>query len=239
MVVRSVLLSCFSMCLTLFIIIGSGQGGYCLSVQKRIVQSVDEYKVIEPSSYAIKSLTTYNSYILYFCSFNFHRAKYNINPNYIRALICTESAGNPKAVSVDKALGLTQILYETGQRWAGELAETHYDFRYIDEKVLSNLKPEDLFDPALNILLACYGTDKFNALFGGKDFVSIAASWNAGHHRVIKHKGCPPYKETIRFLGKVNGYMLFFMRKGCSSRLKIRNFPKRDVLRRQLALDGG
>lgn len=213
------------------------QNGFCKSVQKRILQSVKEYKVIKPSVRTIKSIHKYNKYIKYFCSFNYHRARYNVNPNYIRALICTESAGNHRAVSKDKALGLTQILFETGQRWARELAATNFDFKYINEKDLHNLKPRDLFNPPINILLACYGTDKFNALFGGKDFVSIAASWNAGHKRVIKHKGCPPYRETIRFLGKLNGYMLYFMKNGYPSSLKIQNFPRRKFTKQKIILN--
>ena len=175
----------------------------------------------------LKAIHKYDKYIKYFSSFAFHRPGKNVNPNYIRALICVESAGNPRAVSPAKAYGLTQILLPTGKGWAKELYESGYDFEYVDERKLKKLSVQDLFDPAINILLACYGTDKFNAMFGGRDMVYIAASWNAGHHAVIKHKNSPPYNETIDFIGKINGYMLSFMNYGFSSRAPIRRFPRK------------
>lgn len=174
----------------------------------------------------LKAILNYDKYILYFSSFAFHRTKKNVNPNYIRALICVESAGNPRAVSSANAYGLTQILLPTGRRWAKELYETGYKFKYIDREKLSNLSTQDLFDPAINILLACYGTDKFNAKFGGRDMVHTAASWNAGHNAVIKYKNCPPYTETIKFIGKINGYMLSFMKYGFSSHVPVRSFSQ-------------
>ena len=202
------------------------QLGFCDSTNKRIVQHVEKYKSIKPSTNMLKAIQKYDKYIQYFASFSYHRKKRNVNPNYIRALICVESAGNPRAVSPAKAYGLTQILLPTGRRWAKELYKTGYDFQYTDEERLKNLTVKDLFDPAINILLACYGTDKFNAKFGGRDMVYIAASWNAGHNAVIKHKNSPPYQETIDFIGKINGYMLSFMEYGFSSHVPVRSFSQ-------------
>ena len=175
----------------------------------------------------MEAIQKYDQYIRYFSSFAYHRKGRNANPNYIRALICVESAGNPRAVSPAKAYGLTQIIVPTGKRWARELYATGYDFQHIDEKRLKNLSVSDLFDPAISILLACYGTDKFNSKFGGQDMVYIAASWNAGHAAVIKHKNSPPYKETIAFIGKINGYMLSFIEYGYPSHVPVRRFPPR------------
>lgn len=200
--------------------------GFCESTNKKIVQNVEKYKSINPSANMLKAIQKYDKYIKYFSSFAYHRKKRNVNPNYIRALICVESAGNPRAVSPAKAYGLTQILLPTGRRWAKELYKTGYDFEYIDEERLKHLTVKDLFDPAMNILLACYGTDKFNARFGGRDMVYIAASWNAGHNAVIKHKNSPPYKETINFIGKINGYILSFMKYGFSSHVPVRSFSR-------------
>ena len=174
----------------------------------------------------LKAIQKYNKYIQYFSSFAYHRKKRNVNPNYIRALICVESAGNPRAVSSAKAYGLTQILLSTSRRWSKELYTTGYDFEYIDEERLKNLTVKDLFDPAINILLACYGTDKLNAKFGGRDMVYIAASWNAGQNAVIKYKNSPPYKETINFIGKINGYILSFIKYGFSSHVPVRSFSR-------------
>lgn len=202
------------------------QFGFCESTNKKIAQHVERYKSIEPSAEMLKVTQNYDEYIQYFSSFAFHRNKRNVNPNYIRALICVESAGNPRAVSSSNAYGLTQILLPTGRRWAKELYQSGYNFKYIDREKIKNLTANDLFDPAINILLACYGTDKFNAQFGGRDMVYIAASWNAGHNAVIKYRDCPPYTETIKFIAKINGYMLAFMKYGFSSHVPVRSFSQ-------------
>lgn len=198
----------------------------CQEINDQVKKYVDEYSDVKPTKEMLGALHQYTKYINYFCSFSYHRDNHNINPNYIRALICTESRGNPKAVSNDNAYGLTQIILPTAKRWGKELYEMGYDFKYVDTEDLKNLTKQDLFNPALNILLACYGTDKYNKTFGGNNMVHIAASWNAGHEVVLEHQTCPPYEETLRFVGKVNGYMTYFRENDYASHLRMRELPE-------------
>lgn len=172
--------------------------------------SVEKYRGRKPSDKAIRSIARYRDMIKYFSSLSYTRVGYNVNPIYIRALIAAESNGNPNALSSRKARGLTQIMYETGEKWARELAHSGYNFKYINEKRLRNLQPYDLFDPAINILLCCYATDLYNAQFGAQLAATVAA-WNAGPGAVIRHDGCPPFTETIKLIGFVNAYMIYFM----------------------------
>ena len=81
-----------------------------------------------------------------------------------------------------------------------------------------NLQADDLFDPAINILLCCYATDLYNAQFGGQLAATVGA-WNAGPGAVIRYNGCPPFKETIDLVGLVDAYMTYFKHSAISRQL--------------------
>jgi hypothetical protein len=79
-----------------------------------------------------------------------------VSPDYIRALILTESAGQKYAVSNKGARGLTQIMPETGRLAAQDILAEGFDYEFVDEAKLSSYNPDLLYDPCVNILIACY-----------------------------------------------------------------------------------
>lgn len=187
-------------------------GSFAIDTKKvnpSISRSVDRHFDKTPDKRARETIKKNNHLIEYFAGLYYTRVKYRVDPDYIRALICVESGGDPKAVSPRNARGLTQILPETGKRWAKMLYDSKFDFKYIDERRLENLRAEDLFDPATNILLACLGTDLYNKKYEG-NIALVGSAWNAGPYSIKKYDDSPPYDETINFVGRINGYMQYF-----------------------------
>lgn len=118
----------------------------------------------------------------------------NLRPNFVCALIYSESNFHPDSVSGAGATGLMQIMPGTGAGIAEELGETGYT-------------PAKLLDPDTNIR---YGTwyikgliDKYN----GNEDLALAA-YNAGVGRADKWKdGVMPLPyETVFYLQKVKNY---------------------------------
>ena len=175
--------------------------------------ALDKYKNTEVSSQAFKRLSPYNKLIDYYSQFTFFRKHHKVSPDFIRALILAESSVNPLAVSVKGARGLGQIMYPTGKQAAKELSQLKFKFRSVSRNRLINLQKEDLFDPAVNILLTCYLISKYNYKFNGRLELVISA-WNAGEYHDELSKGRPvPYKETHNLIGKVNGYYIDLLQK--------------------------
>jgi soluble lytic murein transglycosylase-like protein len=106
--------------------------------------------------------------------------KHGLDPDFIRAVIAAESAGNARAVSPKGALGLMQLMPGTAQ----------------------DLGLTDVFDAAQNVNGgAAYlrqMLDKF-----GLDAVKALAAYNAGPAKVEAYKGIPPYRETQKFVRRV------------------------------------
>jgi len=172
---------------------------------------VKKYKAIQVSAEQEKRLARYDYLIKYFCSFSYFQPRHKVNPDFIRALILAESNGNPKARSNKDARGLTQITYATGKQAATELARKNVHFRYVSKKRLKNLRPADLYNPAVNILLACYLIAKYNYQNKGRLDLVVSA-WNAGEYSITNGKPAQ-YKETLNHIGKVNGYFVYFLSK--------------------------
>jgi len=181
---------------------------------RQISHYIHKYKTIELSSVQMKRIAEYDRLIVAFSSIAFIRPGYKVNPDFIRALMLTESGGDPNAVSPKNALGLCQLLYPTAQAAARELLTLGITFRHIPSKRLRSLQPEDLFDPAINILLTCYLVAKYNFLYDGRLDLVVAA-WNAGEGAIVDNRP-PDYPETLDLIGKVNGYLhaLFRERRG-------------------------
>lgn len=106
--------------------------------------------------------------------------KYNVPANLIYAMVQTESAFRPYAVSSAGAVGLMQIIPSTGE-WLGV---------------------EDLNDPEQNIMGGTKFIKYLLRRFDG-DLEKAVAAYNAGPSAVIRHKGIPPYKETQKYVKKV------------------------------------
>lgn len=173
---------------------------------------VRKYSAVELSSDQMQAIAGYDHLVVYFSSFSYLRPGYKINPHFVRALILAESGGNPNAVSPKNALGLCQLLYPTAKTAARELAAMGATFRHVSRRQLDSLRPEDLHDPAVNILLTCYLVAKYNALYSGRLDLVVAA-WNAGEGSIVGNRP-PNYPETLDLIGKVNGYFRAFLRGG-------------------------
>lgn len=178
------------------------------SARSELSSSIDKYKDVKLSTERLNRIGHYSGLIEYFTGFTFFQPRHKVSPDFIRALILAESDANPGAVSTKNARGLGQIIPSTGIEAGRELSKGTVDFHNISRARLSNLSEEDLFDPAVNILLTCYLIAKYNYKFNGQIHLVLSA-WNAGENiKELKQGKHAPYQETIDLIGKVNGYYL-------------------------------
>jgi soluble lytic murein transglycosylase-like protein len=154
----------------------------------------------------LHKIDRYQGLIDYYASFSFVEPRHKVSPDFIKALILAESDANPEAVSPKNAIGLGQIIASTGIEAAQELSRGTVDFHTVSRKRLGALSADDLFDPAVNILLTCYLIAKYNQKFNGK-LALVLSAWNAGENiKELKRGEYAPYQETHELIGKVNGY---------------------------------
>lgn len=173
-----------------------------------LASAINKYKDVNLSTERLNSIDRYSGLIEYFTGFTFFQPRHKVSPDFIRALILAESDANPGAISSKNAIGLGQIIPSTGIEAGRELSKGTVDFHTISRARLSNLSEEDLFDPAVNILLTCYLIAKYNYKFNGQLHLVLSA-WNAGENIKELKQGMPaPYQETLDLIGKVNGYYL-------------------------------
>ncbi|WP_315760388.1 lytic transglycosylase domain-containing protein [Sphingomonas sp. Y38-1Y] len=110
-------------------------------------------------------------------------AAYKVDPLFLHAIIATESAGNPKAVSYVGARGLMQIMPATG-RGLG-------------------VQPVALFDPAVNVDAGARHLKRLQKRYG-RNFDLILGAYNAGEGAVARYGNrVPPYAETQAYVRKV------------------------------------
>lgn len=105
---------------------------------------------------------------------------YQMDEALVRAVIHTESAYNPGAVSPKGASGLMQLMPDTA---------TRYGVR-------------DIFDPVENIYAGVHYLHDLKAMFNGNMQLTVAA-YNAGEKAVLRYGGIPPYPETINYVSRV------------------------------------
>ena len=107
-------------------------------------------------------------------------ARYALEPALIRAVIRTESAFDPLAVSSAGARGLMQLM----------------------PALSAELGVADAFDARDNIMA---GTRYLSALIGdhGGNLPLALASYNAGPGAVERYGGIPPFEETRRYVRTV------------------------------------
>lgn len=104
----------------------------------------------------------------------------DLPPELVAAVIETESDFRPRLVSNKNALGLMQLVPETGRLMGAD----------------------DLFNPTENIQA---GTKYLRYLFDRFPDQRIAlAAYNAGEGNVEKFGGIPPFTETVNYLHRVN-----------------------------------
>ncbi|WP_346928863.1 lytic transglycosylase domain-containing protein [Clostridium sp.] len=136
---------------------------------------------------------------------------YNVDPNLVAAVINTESKFVVDASSSKGAIGLMQIMPETG-KWIAEKLE------------LTNFKEEIIADPEMNIRMGTWYLKKLSDDFNG-DYILILAAYNGGPGNVTKWLDNEkyssdgenlheiPFKETksyvkrVRFNHKIYRYL--------------------------------
>lgn len=104
----------------------------------------------------------------------------DVSPALALAVMATESAGDPDAVSHAGAQGLMQLIPATADRFG----------------------VADALDPAANIKGGVAYLDWLMKTFG-KDPVMVIAAYNAGEGAVTRNDGVPPYAETRDYVPKV------------------------------------
>ncbi|MCL0080697.1 lytic transglycosylase domain-containing protein [Peptococcaceae bacterium] len=126
---------------------------------------------------------------------------HNIDPFLLVALIKTESSFDPKATSPAGAMGLLQIMPDTGY-WIAE------------NTAMLNFTVEQLYQPKINIRMGAWYLADLNNQFN-HELVLVLAAYNAGRGNVQKwlENGCwtgeqntldqIPFPETRNYIRKV------------------------------------
>ncbi len=108
---------------------------------------------------------------------------YALDPALIHAVIAAESNYDPNAVSPKGAVGLMQVLPQTGQRYG--------------------VGAKELTQPEINIRTGARYLADLLRLFGG-DLKLALAGYNAGESVVIRYGNrIPPYAETQAYVPRV------------------------------------
>lgn len=128
--------------------------------------------------------------------------EFELDPYYVLSIIRCESSFDHEAVSKKGAVGLMQIMPDTGEWIAHKLG---MDGLYTQEM---------LYDPATNIRIGCWYL-RFIKGRVGDDLKTDAAAYNAGHGTVQSWLAEPqysedgyslisiPYPETERYVKRV------------------------------------
>lgn len=104
---------------------------------------------------------------------------YNIDWHLVDSVIYVESRWDPKATSKAGAMGLGQLMPGTAKE----------------------LRVRNAYDPGQNIWGTAWYLSRMNNRFC--DWELALAAYNAGPHKVKKHNGIPPYKETKKYIKRV------------------------------------
>ena len=114
-------------------------------------------------------------------------ARYRVDAALIAAIVKTESANNPLAVSHKGARGLMQLMLETA----------------------AELGVKDIHDPKQNVFGGTRYIKQLLRRYEGDVDLALAA-YNAGPAAVDRYKGIPPYPETIDYVARVRKYYAQF-----------------------------
>ncbi len=124
--------------------------------------------------------------------------QHKVDPALVKAVIAVESAFQPDAVSPKGAMGLMQIIPETGARY-GVAADKK---RSAAQKLL---------DPAINLRVGTLHLSNLLALFPGHLELALAA-YNAGENAVQRYDNkVPPYPETREYVKLVRQFYSLFL----------------------------
>lgn len=106
--------------------------------------------------------------------------KYEIDPFLIAALVQQESNFNPEALSVDSAMGLTQMIPTTAEAMG----------------VTDPADPHQSLEGGVRYLKLMLRQ------FNGNVMLALAA-YNAGPGNVLKYRGVPPFSETRTYVRRI------------------------------------
>lgn len=135
---------------------------------------------------------------------NLYAEEYGLEPEFVFAVIKTESNFDPNAKSGKDAYGLMQIT-ESTLEWA-----------MLRENRGAAHNVADLYDPEINIKYGCLILSLLISEFEDTD--TVLAAYNAGRGNTLKwlkdsrysedgvHIATTPYKETNEYIKKVNKY---------------------------------
>ncbi len=115
----------------------------------------------------------------------------------MKAVIAAESGFNPQAVSPKGAIGLMQVIPETGERYGvtGDARRT---------------LAQRLADPRVNIATGVRYLSDLLRMFSG-DLELALAAYNAGEGAVQKHgNDIPPYAETQNYVKTVLQFYRYY-----------------------------
>lgn len=110
----------------------------------------------------------------------------SIDPYLVAGLIRQESEFNPKAVSVAKAYGLTQVLPSTGRSLSRQTG-------------MKRFAPRMLFEPDTNLRLGTHYLRQLVDSLNGK-WPETLASYNGGRSRVVRWLTWGNYREPAEFI---------------------------------------
>ena len=120
-----------------------------------------------------------------------------LDPALVKAVIAVESSFQPNAVSVKGAVGLMQIIPETGERY-GVMGDAT---RSIEQK---------LRDPAINLRVGTRYLHDLLVLFAD-DLALALAAYNAGEDAVARYDNTvPPFAETQEYVKLVQQFHSFY-----------------------------
>ena len=122
-----------------------------------------------------------------------HAILQQVDPALVKAIIAVESSFEPEAVSPKGAIGLMQIIPETGERY-GVRADAR---RSVEQK---------LRDPAISLSVGTRYLRDLLALF--EDDIELAlAAYNAGEQAVKRYgNAVPPFAETQAYVKRVRQF---------------------------------
>lgn len=109
-----------------------------------------------------------------------HAHRFKLEPALVKAVVQAESDFKPYTVSSKGARGLMQLMPSTAQ----------------------SLGVKSIFDPTQNIAGGSRYLKTMVDTFNG-DLNLALAGYNAGPNAVKRHKGVPPYKETLNYVERV------------------------------------
>jgi len=108
---------------------------------------------------------------------------YKVDPRLVFAVMQTESNFDANAVSPKNAQGLMQLIPETAERFA----------------------VRDVFDPIDN-LRGGIGYLRWLLAYYRGDVILTLAAYNAGEGAVDRHRGVPPFPETLAYVQRIRAF---------------------------------